>query len=154
DGRMLVLAADKGFAYEDQLALSQEPPAMEFHSADCFSLMVNFDAIGKYFAALGGQALLPAKHATGFHICAFLQRPPGAIFPATERAYRAAQSEFGPDDLFTLLAWLNAHMEEMSVAQILSALRLTRWDTTALLRLFPVLARQLRNVAAERIDLR
>jgi Tfp pilus assembly protein PilF len=40
------------------------------------------------------------------------------------------------------------------VVQALALLRLTRWDTTAFLRLFPVLWRQLRSVAAERDDLR
>ena len=38
--------------------------------------------------------------------------------------------------------------------QALALLRLTRWDTTALLRLFPVIARQLRTVTGERNDLR
>jgi tetratricopeptide (TPR) repeat protein len=154
DGRMLVLAADKGFAYEDQLALCQGPPVLEFHSADCFSQMVNLDALGKYFQSTGGGALRPGKHHTGLSLCAFLQGRPGDTFPTTESVYRESQTAFGPDDLFTLLAWLNAHMEEMSVAQILAALRLTRWDTTAFLRFFPILARQLRNVAAERVDLR
>jgi tetratricopeptide (TPR) repeat protein len=154
DGRMLVLAADKGYAHEDALLLSQGPPAFEFHAANCFSQMVNFDAIGKYFEAVGGQILRPDKHAANFSICGFLARPAGEQFPATESAYRETQKAFGPDDLFTLLAWLNAHMEEMSVPQILAALRLTRWDTTALMRLFPVLSRQLRNVVAERYDLR
>ncbi len=154
DGRMLVLAADKGFAYEDQLLLSQGDPALEFHSANCFSQMVNFDAVGKYFKSIGGEALLPDKHFSGLNICAFLQGRPDDRYPATAAAYREAQQAFGPDDLFTLLSWLNAHMEEMSVPQILSALRLTRWDTTALMRLFPVLARQLRNVTWERNDLR
>ncbi len=154
DGRMLVLAADKGFAYEDQLQLSQGPPALEFHSANCFSQMVNLDAIGKYFEMTGGRALLPDKHFSGLNICAFLQGPRDESFPETTAAYWQVQGAFGPDDLFTLMAWLNAHMEEMSVPQILSALRLTRWDTTALMRLFPVLARQLRNVTWERSDLR
>jgi hypothetical protein len=45
-------------------------------------------------------------------------------------------------------------MEEMSVPQILSALRLTRWDPVAFMRLFPVLGRQVRNVVVERADLR
>src|SRR5262249_10737271 len=154
DGRILVLLANKGETNEEQLALSQGPPALEFHSPNCFSQMVNFDAIGKYFAAAGGQALLPDKHFSGLNICAFLQGRPGEAFPATAAAYRQSQAAFGPDDLFTLLAWLNVHMEEMSVAQILSALRLTRWDSTALARFFPMLARQARHVARERSDVR
>jgi len=154
DGTMLVLASDKGYAHQDALLLCQGPPALEFHAPDCFSQMVNFDAIGKYFEKIGGQALLPDKHFSGLNLCGFLQRRPGEEFPATRAAYRQTQEAFGPDDLFTLLAWLNAHMEEMTVPQILSALRLMRWDTTALVRLFPVLSRQLRSVTAERADLR
>jgi hypothetical protein len=153
DGRMLVLAADKGYPYEGELPLSQGAPALEFHGPDCFSQMVNFHAIGKYFQATGGEALTPDKHSASLNICAFLQRRSGELFPATRAAYQEAQAALGPDDVFTLLGWLNAHMEEMSVPQILSTLRLTRWDPVALLRLFPVLGRQLRNVVAERNDL-
>jgi tetratricopeptide (TPR) repeat protein len=53
-----------------------------------------------------------------------------------------------------LFTWLNAHVEEMTTAQVLAALRLTRWDPIALNRFFPVLGRQLRSVSAERYDLR
>src|SRR5215813_72810 len=153
-GRMLVLAADKGFAYEEEWALSQSPPTLEFHAPNCFSQMVNFDAIAKYFRASGGEALLPEKHSSSLSICVFIQGRPDDRFPATLTAYREAQAVLGPDDVFTLLAWLNAHMEEMTLPQILSALRLTRWDPIALMRLFPVLGRQLRTIGAERYDLR
>jgi hypothetical protein len=154
DGRMLVLAADKGETNESQLAVSQGPPVLEFHSRDCFSQMVNFHAIAKCFEAEGGQALLPDKHFSTLNICGFLKSRPGDAFPAATAAYRQAQTAFGPDDLFTLLAWLNAHMEEMTVPQMLAALRLTRWDTTALMRFFPMLARQAREVVRERSDVR
>ena len=154
DGRMLALVADKGFAHEEDLRFSQGPPALEFHGSNCFSQMVNLDAIGKYFRAQGGLALLPDKHLASLSICGFLQLRLGDDFSQTEAAYRESQEAFGPDDLFTLFAWLNAHMEEMSVAQILAALRLTRWDPLAFMRLFPVLARQLQSVSKERQELR
>src|SRR5215469_1859944 len=156
DGRMLVLAADKGYVHETDLTSSQGLPALEWHGADCFSQMVNFDAIGKYLKSVGGDALIPAKHSASLNICAFLRGGSGDQYAATKAAYRASASEdaFGPDDLFTLLAWLNAHMEEMTVPQILSTLRLTRWDPVAFMRLFPVLGRQVRNVAREREDLK
>jgi tetratricopeptide (TPR) repeat protein len=153
-GTMLVLAADKGYVQEDSLLLSQGAPSYEFHSAHCLSQMVNFDAIAKYFEAAGGEAFLPEKHSSSLHICAFLKHPSGAQFPALKARYHETQSALGPDDLFALLAWLNPHMEEMSVPQILALLRLSHWDPTTLIRLFPVLARQIRNVSAERNDLR
>ena len=154
DRTMLVLAADKGYLHEDSLLLSEGRPTYEFHSANCFSQMVNFDAIAKYFEASGGEAFLPEKHSSSLHICAFLERHPGAQFPALKARFEEARSAIGPDDLFALLAWLNPHMEEMSVPQILALLRLSRWDPTTLVRLFPVLARQIRSAVAERNDLR
>jgi tetratricopeptide (TPR) repeat protein len=154
DGRVLVMAGDKGFAHEDALQLNQGPPTLDFHAPNCFSQMVNLDAIGKYFQAWGGQALLPDKHFSGLNICGFLRGFPDDLFPLTKAAYQEAQSAFGSDDLFTLFAWLNAHMDEMSVQQMLAALRLTRWDPIAFMRFFPVLARQIRTVSAERMDLR
>src|SRR5438270_5338955 len=45
-------------------------------------------------------------------------------------------------------------MGEMSVLHLLAAFPLTRWDPMALMRFFPVLARQLRSVSFERQDLR
>jgi hypothetical protein len=155
DGRMLVLAADKGFLHEDDLAFLQGPPQLEFHaSSHCFSELVNFDAIARYFYGIGGDALLPQKRFSNLSICAFMAHGPGDKFPATRAAYQETQSAFGPDDLFALMSWLNAHLKEVSIVQALALLRLTRWDTTAFLRLFPVISRQLRTVAAERTDLR
>lgn len=154
DGPMLVLAADKGVLREELLSLFQGTPHLEFHGAHCFSQMVNFDAINKFFVNKGGDALLPEKHFASLNICAFFHGAKATEFSATTAAYRESQAGFGPDDLFALLSWLNAHMEEMTVPQVLATLRLTGWDPIAFNRLFPVLARQVRSVAAERYDLR
>ncbi|HEU4414227.1 MAG TPA: SAM-dependent methyltransferase [Candidatus Angelobacter sp.] len=155
DGRMLVLAADKGFTREDDLALLQGPPQLEFHAGNhCFSQAVNFDAIARYFYSLDGHALLPEKRISSLNICAFLAPRSGNDFVLIRAAYRGIQKAFGPDDLFALMSWLNAHLEEISVPQALALLRLTRWDPTALQRLFPVIAPQLRSVHAERADFR
>ncbi len=153
-GSMMFLVADKGYAHEAALALSQGPPTIELHGPNCFSQMVNLDAIAKYFQAQGGETMLPDKHSTGLNICAFVQGRAGDRFTRTSASYREAQETIGPDDVFTLLAWLNAHMDEMSVPQILSMLRLTRWDPIAFSRVFPVLARQVRSAPAEHHDLR
>src|SRR5579859_7108615 len=153
-GRLLVLAGDKGYAHEDVLSLSQGPPTLEFHAANCFSQMVNFDAIGKYFKAIGGVALLPDKHFGSLSICGFLVGQPGDQFPSTQIAYRETQQAFGPDDLFTLMAGPNAYLDGMSIPQTLALLRLGCWDPITLNRLFPAIARQIRNISGERHDLR
>jgi len=128
---------------------------LEFHaSGQCFSTLVNFDAIARVFWAADGEAFLPQKHFSNLSLCAFLERSAQQQFPATRRAYREAADGFGPDDLFTMMDWLDAHLNEVSVAQALAILRLTRWDPTALLRLFPAIAPKVRSAVAERYDLR
>jgi hypothetical protein len=155
EGRMLVLAADKGITHEEDLALAAGEPSLDFHAGGrCFSQVVNFDAIGKYFCAMGGKALLPSKHFTSLNLCAFIQCNPGDEFTITQKAYQQSLTAFGPDDLFAMMSWLNSYLEEISLSQALPLLRLARWDPVMLVRLFPVLARQARNANAERADLR
>lgn len=155
DGRMLVLAADKGISHEEDLALLQGDPTLEFHaSRGCFSQLVNFDAIGKYFQSKGGEALLPQKHLTSLNLCAFLQYDLGEHFPVTRRVYQHSADAFGPDDLFAVMSWLHDRLDQVPLAQAIALLRLTRWDATAFARLFPVIARHARNAGPERADLR
>jgi tetratricopeptide (TPR) repeat protein len=154
DGPFLVMASDKGYVLQEDMPRSEAAPVFEFHSANCFSQMVNFDAIAKYFAASGGLTLLPDKRSSRLKLCGFLQPKSGVEFGATIESYEEVRSGFGPDDLFVLLEGLNPHLEEMSVPQILALLRLSRWDPTTFLRVFPVLARQIRGAFLERNDLR
>ncbi|HEX3156178.1 MAG TPA: SAM-dependent methyltransferase, partial [Candidatus Angelobacter sp.] len=155
NGRMLLLVADRGIAHEEDLVLAPRTPSLDFHAGGrCFSQLVNFDAIGKYFRGKGGDALVPAKHFTNLNLCAFIQHNAGEEFLATHRAYQQTINSFGPDDLFALMTWLNAYLEEISLPQALALLRLTRWDTVALTRLFPVIAKHARSANPERSDLR
>ena len=155
NGRMLVLAADKGIAWEEDLALIQGEPPLEFHaSQSCFSQIVNFDAIAMWFRATGGEALLPNKRFSPLSLCAFLQGRAGDNFPATRKAYLHTRERFTPDDLFALMSWLNDRLDDVPLPQAMALLRLSRWDAKALARLFPALARHARNAHAEREDLR
>ncbi|MGH9564987.1 MAG: hypothetical protein ACRD4I_03285, partial [Candidatus Angelobacter sp.] len=90
---------------------------------------------------------------TSLNLCAFIDHPPEEDFPATRNAYQQTADAFGPDDLFAIMSWLNDHLEQTPLAQAISLLRLTRWDPTAFLRLFPVIARQARSAGPERNDL-
>ena len=153
DDPLLILAGDKGFLIGESLALLQGPPALEFHSQDYFSVTTNLDAIARFVRLHGGEPLLPNKLFSSFSICGFLHGANGG-FPATTAAYAESRDAFGPDDLFTLMSWLNAHLDKMSPSEILATLRLTRWDPIAFWRLFPALARQIGGAATLRNDLR
>ena len=55
-GRLLLLSGDKGYTHESELSARGEPQ-MTLHGGQCFSMMVNYHAIGLYFRELGGTAL-------------------------------------------------------------------------------------------------
>ena len=151
DGRLLVLAGDKGFVHEDDFSSAGEEPYFEFHQANCFSQTVNFDALGRDCRARGGQALLPDKHSSNFSIVALVF---GLDNPSLTRAvYRETQEGFGVDDLFALMAWLRPHVTSASAAELLAVLRLTRWDPVALMELFQIFNGQLPTTVAQRHDL-
>jgi len=80
--------------------------------------MVNFDAIGRYFEAIGGRALLPGKYSASVDICAFLQGLKEDQFNLTTTAYQETQSAFGPDELFALLGWLDPLTPDLVLREI------------------------------------
>lgn len=152
DGRLIVLAADKGLVHESDLLSGDGEPHFEFHQPNCFSQTVNFDAIARDCQALAGEALLPDKHSSNLSLGAF-------VFGLSDRssirrAYHETLAAFGVDDLFALMAWLRPHLTTASPAEFLAVLRLSRWDPVALMELFPLLAGQLSPAARARHDLR
>ena len=76
--RLLVLAADKAYSTEESLA-SREEPELSRHGG-CFSLMVNFHALGWYARRHGGEALDGGDRHETIDVAAFaLRRPAGRL---------------------------------------------------------------------------
>ncbi len=135
-GRALVLCADKGFHWEEDLFGSA--PEMVLHGGS-FSMMLNFDALGRYVTARGGRVLSTSRRRASIDIAAFLAGEHPAAFPRTRDAFDEAIERFGPDDYFTLVSGLDRRQNDMTLEEMLAWLRLGRGDTGVLMSIFPAL---------------
>lgn len=143
DGRFLLLSADKGFDREVEMESSQGPPPIEVHGGDCFSLMVNYHAIGRYFENQGGRMLRTAFQSQSLAVCAFLSGPAAEPYRRATHAFEAAVNKFGPDDFFTFSQLVAGLAETATFRQILALLKLSGWDHEILMRFFENLMAQL-----------
>lgn len=72
-GHFLMLAANKGLSREDELLPEEGLPGMAIHGDGCFSLKVNFNAIGRFLHHAGGEMLIAPHHSVN------LPSPPSSI---------------------------------------------------------------------------
>ena len=136
--RLLLLSGDKGHASQEELSDRSSGVSLVRH-AGAFSLMVNYDAIGRYFRLRDGHVLRPLHRHVSLHVGAFLLGQPPDGYGETELAYEEAIERSGPDDYATLLGRMEQHHEEMTLEELLALLRWSGWDSGLLMAVFPSL---------------
>jgi hypothetical protein len=123
-GRLLLVSGDKCFTTEEELA-SKGDPVLAVHGGSV-SFTVNCDAIAAWFAAAGGEALLPSRLDYQFKVAAFMA---GLPEPAETRAAYAREIDaFGPGEYFHLSYTLRKEHASPSPEVMLAAFRLGDWD--------------------------
>ncbi len=142
--RLLLLSADKGYTHEDEL-VARGDPQLAVHGGDCFSMMVNYHAIGLYFSERGGQPLHAATRDKRLKVSAFLQGGPGAAWPETTAAFRQATSGFNPCDYFTVASEVRKQLPAATLEVILALLRLGEWDAHLLYNYSSAIAEQAKS---------
>src|SRR5205823_2989914 len=115
----------------------EDDPEVTRHGS--ISMMVNYHAISRYFALLGGESLQTSYRHHSIHVAAFLLGGPVDGFLETRSAYSAAVERFGPDDFFSLKKALEPHYSTLTIEQLLSAVRLGGWDANILYGAAPAL---------------
>jgi tetratricopeptide (TPR) repeat protein len=135
-GNMLLLAGDKGYHREGQLA-GHSDPAITLHGS--FSMMVNFHALGHYIVQQGGEALYPSHDQDSLTVPAFVLGQLPNNVAETRLAYRLAIAQFGPDDFYTLKKGVERFYFALSVSQILAHVRLSGWDANIFQGCLPAL---------------
>jgi len=122
--KMLVLCSDKGYStLEEQDEL--EYPELAFHGS--FSVMVNFDAISRYFKKSGGDAMLQTQregittaiYASGIHF---------DDYPETSLVLDQYIEGFSPGDYFVLHDEVCEHSKKAKLEVLASLLALSLWD--------------------------
>jgi hypothetical protein len=125
--RLLLLSADKGYAHEEEIQ-GRVDPKIALHGR-CFSMMVNYHAVGLYFREDGGFPLHAPNRDTHLKVSAFVLGGPEHAFPETRLAYEEAIAGFGPYDYHTLLNSLwKDKAAPPPLEAILALLKLSEWD--------------------------
>ena len=135
-GPRLFLFTDKGIARTSEL-MGRGDPGVAWHGG-CFSMMVNFDALGRCISARGGLALHPWHQPAHIVSAAYVLGDHGP-WPETELAYVDNLAEGGPDDFFSLQAAALADPGSLTLSQMLTYLRISRFDPVVFLACFPPL---------------
>lgn len=140
-GRLLLVSGDKGYTQESEL-LARGDPLLTLHGGGCFSMMVNYHAIGLYLREMGGQVLHSASHDKRLKVSAFLLGGAEGAFPETASAFRQAIDGFSPADYYVLASGLHKDQPPPPLGLILSLVKLGGFDPHLLLRFAGPLAQQ------------
>jgi hypothetical protein len=130
-GELLVLASDKGYVHDAELARF-ESPSVTVHGS--VSTEVNFNAISRYVGHLDGVVL--GSPAPTMHLCTSvlaLGAEGEPAVPALRRAAAATVGRFSPDEFYAVNQLLNDRVAELSFQEVLAHLRLSRYDMQVLL---------------------
>ena len=136
NGRFLLLTADRGYTQAESL-IGQPNPTPNLHGS--FSLMVNYHAMSQYVRLNEGLVLQPAHYQDNLQISAYLlgQLPQEGMETAV--AFQDSIGQAGPDDFYALKRAIEPHLNSFDLPQLLSYLRLSKWDADIFIDCFPAL---------------
>ena len=123
-------------------------PEIEFHGENCFSMMVNFGALERFWTRRGGRFFLPGTGGGLLTIAAAEAGLDAVASAALGRSFTAEIIERSPEDqaVVTWRAARDAH--RYSLAEMLAFLRISGCDPAVFRDFFPALLRALRGAAA------
>jgi hypothetical protein len=138
DGRLLLLSADKGFVGDQGFLRETALGDMELHGGGgCLSLQVNYNAIHRLITLLGGAGWFRESSAHTLAMFGGSLGLPTGRHTETEIAFRKSIEGFTPEDFCQIIQVLGRDARYASLAEVLSALRFSGYDSLILLRLMP-----------------
>lgn len=126
--RLLLLSSDKGFTDDAEL-FHPHQDSMQFHTG-CFSMMVNYAAIGRYFVELGGRYRASHRRSLTLRTVACMVGGTDAQFADTLSTIREEIEDFGPGEFFELLQAHRARKDAPTFEAIMGFLRMSGFDPT------------------------
>jgi hypothetical protein len=144
DGRLLLLSGDKGYCREE-LIEGRGQPAVTTHGS--LSMMVDYYALGRWFAGQGGELLVTSHLRTSLSVVAgLLGTPPGGTVEI-RLAFDDAMERRGPDDFFDLRGGFGAVYDDLTLEHLLAWVRMSGWDAHVLLGCWPALMKHAGSAA-------
>jgi len=124
--RMMLITADKGFSSLDAMDLL-EPPQIAVHGS--MSMMVNFNALEQFFTLQDGKWFKIPFQPNDISVQVGLLGVPKSEYSETALTFYDTVTSYGADDYHTLTVALHNHYAELTISQMLSLLRMSRWDS-------------------------
>lgn len=120
----ILITADKGDAnYEVFEGI--EPPFIE--ADDYAALMVNFDALNKYFRYNNGFSLQMQEKSSSFQVVA-ASFADITKYPLLTKCYKEYVQNFGPNDFFNIEDSLPEDYKKINLTLVMALLKLSHWD--------------------------
>ncbi len=125
-GPLLALVGDRGY---DRLAdlLADQGPQMGLHGG-CFSLPVNFHALGLWAELHGGEVLTTRRGHSSLIVNAFICSMAGRSTAELRLAFTASVDEAGPDDFYAMQQIALGALESMDLDDVLAIIRWSAYD--------------------------
>jgi tetratricopeptide (TPR) repeat protein len=151
--RVVVLSGDKGNNNPDHFRGCSQPH-IAVHGS--FSVMVNYHAIGLYFASRGGYAMHSPQEEASLKVSLFSLHPPppfqesihttthikdlygnqldrvldtrSRMFPHTRAVFQDEIVAFGPNEFFVIQKSIKEDSKTPSLKSVLALLKLSLWD--------------------------
>lgn len=141
-GNVLWLTADRGYRDLGSL-VGQGEPLLNLHGS--FSMMVNYHALSEYVRLFGGEVVEAGHYQDQLQVLGYLLGEVAQGGVETRLAFEAAVVNGGPDDYFGLRQALQGQVEGMSLAQVLSFIRWSRFDADVLRDCWEVLVTRVKE---------
>lgn len=124
NNRLMLLSSDKAYSELSDIDY-RDTPHIAFHGS--FSLMVNYDAIVRYFHLNGGECTVPTPR-QGLKTVLCLKGLKTEDMPRLKRAISQHIEGVSPSDYFTIYRYFMDTQSNLNIDQILAALSFTHWD--------------------------
>lgn len=138
-----LLSMDGGYAHQGELDGQAVPKIVPY--ADTFYVKVNYHALLGVFEAEGALTLKTDHNHDELTSVGLLAVEQPDVYSNTQRAFEQYFRRYGPDDIFEMLVLLEQHLDQMSVEQILGAIRSSRYSP----RIFQLAAPRLASLLRE-----
>jgi len=124
--RLVVLSQDKGCLDIGHIIGMQGVPLVSH--GDTFSLFMNYDALDRYVAARGGEALYAPHRDTNLIMALHVVGASFATHPHLQLAFQREFQGFNPRDYDDLYSMIDEESSALSPRHVLVMLRLSHWD--------------------------
>ncbi|KAF0249646.1 MAG: TPR repeat-containing protein [bacterium] len=130
NNKYLFLSGDKGHHHIDNIITNKYPKLGIF--GGCFAFDVNYHAISEFVLKTGKEVLQTPYKTKSIDVLGFLFSEKNSYYSRTKHAFNNHIVNFSPDDFFIFKTGLENQRQTPTLTQIISYLRISKWDVRVL----------------------